>query len=99
MFIYHFRFVISTSMTAIPKQNHSNYELPKTFSSGRSLKINVHEGHKDYNCESCSKSFTRAGSLKKHIHTVHNGQKDHKCESCGKAFSHTFVLNFEETHS
>ena len=76
MFIYRFGFVISTSMTAIPKQNHSNYKLPKTFSSGRSLKINVHEGHKDYNCESCSKSFSRADYLKKHIHAVHGGNKD-----------------------
>ena len=90
MFIYHFGFVISKSMTAIAKQNHTNYKLPKTFSSGRSLKINVHEGHKDYNCESCSKSFTRAGSLKKHIHTVHNGQKDHKCDSSNHALKNYF---------
>ena len=66
MFIYHFGFVISKSMTAIPKQNHSNYKLPKTFSSGRCLKINVHEGHKDYKCENCGKSFFGISYLKKH---------------------------------
>ena len=47
----------------------------------------VHEGHKDYKCESCGKSFAEAGSLRKHIHRIHEGHKDHKCESCGKSFS------------
>ena len=37
-------------------------------------------------CESCGKSFSTAGDLKKHIHSVHGGSKDHKCESCGKSF-------------
>ena len=40
----------------------------------------IHEGHKDHKWESCGKSFSIGGSLKKHIHTVHHGQKDHKCE-------------------
>ena len=35
----------------------------------------VHEGHKDYKCESCEKSFAGAQYLKKHIHTIHRGQK------------------------
>ena len=38
-------------------------------------------------CESCGKSFSEAGSLKKHIHTIHEGHKGYKCESCGKSFS------------
>ena len=38
-------------------------------------------------CESCSKSFSLAMYLKKHIHIVHKGHKDYKCESCGKSFS------------
>ena len=46
-----------------------------------------HKGHKDHKCESCDKSFSQRGDLKKHIHTVHKGHKDHKCESCGKSFS------------
>ena len=32
-------------------------------------------------------SFSDAGDLKRHIHTVHEGHKDHKCEFCGKSFA------------
>ena len=46
----------------------------------------VHNGQKDYKCDSCGKAFSRANSLKIHIISVHNGQKDYKCESCGKSF-------------
>ena len=42
----------------------------------------VHEGHKDYKFESCEKSFSDAGNLKKH-----EGKKDFNCESCGKLFT------------
>ena len=27
-------------------------------------------------CESCGKSFSHTGNLKKHIHTIHKGNKD-----------------------
>ena len=48
---------------------------------------NSNVGRKDQKCESCSKSFSRAENLKKHIHTIHEGHKDYRCESCGKTFS------------
>ena len=50
------------------------------------------EGHKAHKCEPCGKSFSTAGYLKVHIHTVHEGHKDYKCESCGKSFTQTSSL-------
>ena len=42
--------------------------------------------------EYCGKSFSQAGGLKSHMHTVHEGHKDYKCESCGKSFTHQHSL-------
>ena len=39
-----------------------------------------------YKCDSCGKTFSIAGDLKKHINAIHNHQKDHKCNACGKSF-------------
>ena len=47
----------------------------------------VHRGHKDYNCNSCGKLFSRAGNLKKHMKTIHEGERNHKCDSCERKFS------------
>ena len=47
----------------------------------------VHNGQKDYKCDSCGKALSRAQSLKIHINSVHKGKKDHKCNICGMAFS------------
>ena len=46
-----------------------NLEL-KSKSEEKSIPT-VHEGHKDYKCESCGNSFSQKEHLKKHIHTVH----------------------------
>jgi len=35
----------------------------------------VHEGHKDYKCISCEKSFSHAQDLKKHINRLHEWHK------------------------
>ena len=48
--------------------------------------------HKNYTCKSCSKSFSSAQYLKKHIHNVHEGHKDFNCDSCGKSFSQKSTL-------
>ena len=38
-----------------------------------------HEGHKDYKCEYCGKSFSEARTLKKqYIHIIHEDRIDHK---------------------
>ena len=55
----------------------------------------VHEGHKDYKCDSCGKSFSNHG-LKNPTHTVHEDYKDYKCESCGKIFSQENGHNVHE---
>ena len=47
----------------------------------------VHDGHKDFKCGSCEKTFSHASTLKRHIHTIHKGHKDYKCATCGKKFS------------
>ena len=53
----------------------------------------VHEGDKDFKCESCGKSFKTLHGLETHLHTVHDGIKNHKCESCGKNFFPKSAMN------
>ena len=45
----------------------------------------IHEGHKDYKCGSCEKSFTGATSLRIHIKKIHEYHKDFKCKYCRKS--------------
>ena len=82
------------------KDSNACFFCGKSFTTVAVLKRNihtVHEGHKDYKCESCGKSFASKQSLKNHIHTIHKGHNDYKCESCGKAFSQPGQLIFTST--
>ena len=36
----------------------------------------MHEGHKEYKCEFCGKSFSHSEHVKSHIHTIHKGNKN-----------------------
>ena len=35
----------------------------------------IHEGKKDFKCNSCGKLFTHVGDMKRHIKTVHKGSQ------------------------
>ena len=48
--------------------------------------------HTRFECEYCGKTFSRSGSLQRHLCT-HTGGKPFKCEYCGKAFSQSGNLN------
>ena len=52
----------------------------------------MHTIPKNYQCKSCSESFSEAELLKKHIHAIHEGQKENKCEFCGKLFARAHGL-------
>ena len=46
----------------------------------------VHEGHKDFKCKSCEKSFT-PDSVRGHIKNIHKGHKYFNCDPCEKLFT------------
>ena len=53
------------------------------------LKIHIrtiHEGRKDYECDSCGKFFPTITRCNNHIKLVHEERKDHKCKLCEKSF-------------
>merc|ERR1712079_417664 len=53
---------------------------------GRRHIKDVHEGRKDLNCDTCSKSFADKRNLTNHIRNVHEGHKDFKCNICDEIF-------------
>ena len=62
--------------------------IPVTQSNNLTRHIKtIHEGHKDYKCDSCGKSFVQPGVLRRHTITVYEGHKDFECDSCVKAFT------------
>ena len=70
-----------------PGDPNFGYWPLKIISSSPSSYSAIHDGNKDYKCETCGKSFFKVGDLKRHIRTVHKGNKDYKCEYCCKSFS------------
>ena len=69
------------------EQEFSAFKNDESISKvNTTLKINDEQGHMHHKCKSCSKAFSKALSLKRHIQSVHKVHKDYKCESCGKLF-------------
>ena len=52
----------------------------------------IHDGMKDYKCDTCGNLFTTCKNLKSHIRTVHEGRKDYECESCDEYFTQSAHL-------
>ena len=67
------------------------------FTAKKSLNLHkktVQEGHKDYKCDTCGKSYSQAQNLRNHIRIGHDHErhKDYKCDSCGKLYSYNGLL-------
>ena len=64
--------------------------------------VKIHEGPKEFICESCSKKFSRAQTLGRHIKRVHEHERctDNICDSCGKNFSsfHSLKHHVKKVH-
>ena len=61
--------------------------------------MRTHSGENHFVCNECSKYFSQAGYLKKHIRT-HSGEKPFVCKECLKSFSQAGHLkNHIRTHS
>ena len=81
-----------TGNTAGPQEGGENANVKKpaapksTASSG-----NAPAKDKDYQCETCGKTFCQASSLKAH-QLVHSGLKPHACTECSARFRKTHHL-------
>ena len=52
---------------------------PKSVAENPNKCNDVHKGQEKHKCKSCLKSFSQAGTLKKHIHTVHERGLTARC--------------------
>ena len=76
------------------KWNHtqiSNVKFVKSVHLNTHIKI-LHEGKRNYKCDSCGKLCATSGNLKSHIKIIHEKQRNH-CDSCGKSFATLAYLN------
>ncbi|OXA44926.1 B lymphocyte-induced maturation protein 1 [Folsomia candida] len=62
----------------------------------------VHGNQRDYPCTFCDKSFSAAGSLKRHVETKHatNEELIHSCDKCEyKSHSKYYLANHKRNHN
>ena len=61
--------------------------------------MQVHEGSKNYICETCGKAFSKIRSLDLHM-VIHSGVKNYSCKTCNKQFARKGeVEDHERTHT
>ena len=86
---YHIKNVNDKPITKIENDKKSE----KHFNNTEILQkqnMSVHEKLKNHHCNLCSKTFSAAHLLKKHIKNVHEGIKKegkHKCDLCEMSFT------------
>lgn len=72
----------------------------KTYSDKTAFRLHVDthetplESRRLFQCKAagCTKKFTRAHSLKKHVNFIHNEIRDYQCQICDKEFAHRRTL-------